>query len=111
MPGDRVRRAAKGAVTLDAQAHLAQTQLMGEQFLQGQATSGGVLTFGQCLGIGIRRRTMQSLQAFVQRRKRETLAQGVRQPFRQLVGRGVEAGQRLADQGAQPGLMQPSVVG
>ena len=96
----------RGAIFLDAQAHLPQAQLVGQQLLQGQAPGGGVMALGEQPGVDLRRGMVQHAQAMVELGQGEALTQGLGQPFRQGLGGGVEARQGLVDQGPQSGLGQ-----
>ncbi len=81
-----------------------QRQLVGQQFLEGQAVLGPVAAFGELFDIGVGRRAVQIADGFVQRRQAVVAGQLIGQPVRQAAWS--EACQRLLTELAQALLGQ-----
>ncbi len=81
-------------------------QLMGHQLLERQSVLGPVAAVLQGLEVDVRRRAVQQLYGFAQRRQLIGLGQLRRQPFGQVIAFG-EPGQRRVTETAQTLLRQP----
>ncbi|MNZ79083.1 hypothetical protein D3C78_976770 [compost metagenome] len=103
--GQVLRRQARGLGQLrrllgaHALAQARQRQLVGQQFLEGQAVLGPVAALGQLLEVGVRRRPVQVADRLVERRQVVLAGQLGGQPVGQAAP--VEAAQRLLAEGAQ----------
>ncbi len=85
-------------------AQALQRQLMGQQFLEGQAVLGPVAAFGEFFQIGVGRRTVQVAQGLIQRAEPIITGQLGGQPVRKAVR--AEPRQRLLAEVAQALLGQ-----
>ena len=94
----------RGVLVAQAVAQALHRQLMGQQFLEGQAVLRPMPAFGQLVEVGIRRRPVQVAQGLVERRQLMLAGQFGRQPIGQAVG--AEARQRLLAELAQALLGQ-----